>query len=254
MESEKKGRTLELVRFVLMVLFFQEVVTPATSRKPEGGFVYGKNYYSPDPYTTPPPSDATPCPTPSRGGGHGAPSRRQPTPSHGGGGYYAPPSVPVVTTPPSPTYGPVTPAPLVPLVPPTPTYPVIPSPPATPLLPFDPNTFPFTCDYWRKHSAAIWGLIGYWGTVGQLFGPPAAAAFGRSLSLPEALANTRADGIGALYREGTASLLNSLASKSFVFSTQQVRDAFNAAVVSDKAAAAQARVFKKANEGHLKHY
>ncbi|RWW05569.1 hypothetical protein BHE74_00018520 [Ensete ventricosum] len=108
--------------------------------------------------------------------------------------------------------------------------------------------------YWRKHSAAIWGLIGYWGTVGQLFGPPAAAAFGRSLSLPEALANTRADGIGALYREGTASLLNSLASKSFVFSTQQVRDAFNAAVVSDKAAAAQARVFKKANEGHLKHY
>ncbi|RWW05566.1 hypothetical protein BHE74_00018521 [Ensete ventricosum] len=91
-------------------------------------------------------SDATPCPTPSRGGGHGAPSRRQPTPSHGGGGYYAPPSVPVVTTPPSPTYGPVTPAPLVPLVPPTPTYPVIPSPPATPLLPFDPNTFPFTCE------------------------------------------------------------------------------------------------------------
>ena len=54
MGSEKKGKTLELVRFVLMVLFFQEVVTPATSRKLEGGFVDRKNYYSPDPNTTPP--------------------------------------------------------------------------------------------------------------------------------------------------------------------------------------------------------
>ncbi|KAG6514924.1 hypothetical protein ZIOFF_025299 [Zingiber officinale] len=110
------------------------------------------------------------------------------------------------------------------------------------------------CSYWGTHPAVIWGLVGYWGTIGALFGLPAAAAYGTDLSLPAALSNPRADGIGALYREGTASMLNSLASRSFPFSPEQVKASFNAAVVSDEAAAAQARVFKKANEGHHKHY
>lgn len=73
-----------------------------------------------------------------------------------------------------------------------------------------------------------------------------------NLSLPEALANTRNDGFGALLREGTASLLNSMVNRRFPFTTEQVRDAFVAASVSNKAAAAQAKIFKKANEGHLK--
>nr|CAD1824128.1 unnamed protein product [Ananas comosus var. bracteatus] len=93
----------------------------------------------------------------------------------------------------------------------------------------------------------------YWGTVGRLFGSVAASAFGRNLSLPEALSNTRADGIGALYREGTASLLNSLINKRFAFTTQQVRDAFMTAVSSERSAMAQAQLFRKANEGHIKH-
>ncbi|CAL9114799.1 unnamed protein product [Musa acuminata var. zebrina] len=163
----------------------------------------------------------TPCTTPSHGGGGGGG-----VPSQGA------PSSQVTTAPPSPT-----------LVP----------PPGTPIT--DSNPSPFTCDYWRTHPEAILALFGFWCTLGQLLGTPAAYALGRNPSVLEALSNTRADGIGALYREGTASFLNSLVSRSFVFTARQVRDAFNAAVVSNSAAAAQAELFKRANEGHLvKHH
>ncbi|KAJ8494052.1 hypothetical protein OPV22_015773 [Ensete ventricosum] len=162
------------------------------------------------------------------------PCTTTPPPPHGGGGsggvpsQAAPSSQVTTTAPPSPT-----------LVP----------PPATPTT--DPDPPPFTCDYWRRHPEAILALFGSWCTLGQFFGLPAAYALGRNPSLLEALSNTRADGIGALYREGTASFLNSLVSRSFVFTPRQVRDAFNAAVLSNSAAGAQAELFKKANEGHL---
>ncbi|URD93114.1 hypothetical protein MUK42_01602 [Musa troglodytarum] len=166
-------------------------------------------------------SQSTPCTTPSHGGG-----------GSGGVPSQGAPSSQVTTAPPSPT-----------LVP----------PPATPIT--DSNPSPFTCDYWRTHPEAILALFGFWCTLGQLFGSPAAYALGRNPSVLEALSNTRADGIGALYREGTASFLNSLVSRSFVFTAQQVKDAFNAAVVSNSAATAQAELFKRANEGHLvKHH
>jgi hypothetical protein len=97
----------------------------------------------------------------------------------------------------------------------------------------------------------IWGLLGYWGTMGGVFSPLATSTFGQDLSFPEALRNTRTDGIGALYREGTASLLNSMVSNKFPFTTQQVRDAFLSSLHSNRAAEAQAKVFRKANEGHL---
>ncbi|RZR71021.1 hypothetical protein BHM03_00002887 [Ensete ventricosum] len=138
------------------------------------------------------------------------------------------PEAPVITNPPSPT-----------LVPPAPTT---------------PNSPPFSCDYWRAHPEAILALLGYWCTLGEFFGLPAVSAFGRDPSLLEALSNTRSDGIGALYREGTASLLNSLVHRNFALTTQQVREEFNTAVISEKAAATQAQLFKKANEGHLKHH
>ena len=73
-----------------------------------------------------------------------------------------------------------------------------------------------------------------------------------TMSLQEALSNTRNDGIGALYREGTASLLNSMVNKNFPFTTSHVQDSFVAALSSNNAAAAQAEVFKLANEGRLK--
>ena len=98
----------------------------------------------------------------------------------------------------------------------------------------------------------IWGLLGWWGTVGNAFGVTSNPGFGATMSLPQALSNTRTDGLGALYREGTASLLNSMVNNRFPFSTKQVRDSFVAALGSNSAAAAQARLFKLANEGHLK--
>ncbi|XP_010924678.1 uncharacterized protein [Elaeis guineensis] len=263
MEIEKKGKTL-LMFFLFVGLVSHEAVTPVKCRKLES-FADQKNYYSPDPHAPSHPRhshNAPSCGTPP----HGGTPTPTPTPSHGsgggyynppsggghynppsGGGYYNPPSAPVVVTPPS--------SPLVPLDPPTPLTPGISTPPAPPFMP-NPNVppfFPGTCDYWRTHPAAIFGLFGYWCNIGQLFGLPATSALGSNLSLPEALANTRSDGFGALLREGTASLLNSMVNQRFPLTTQQVRDAFADASVSNRDAAAQAQVFKKANEGHLKH-
>ena len=105
------------------------------------------------------------------------------------------------------------------------------------------------------HPGLVWGLFGFWCPLVRLFGPSAAVPFGRDLTVPEALANTRQDGVGALFREGTASLLNSMVSGGrFLFTTQEVKDAFGAALSSgdDGAAAAQAQLFRKANEGRVK--
>jgi hypothetical protein len=111
------------------------------------------------------------------------------------------------------------------------------------------------CSYWMTHPGVIWGMFGFWCPLSRLFGPTAAAPFGRDLTVPEALANTRGDGVGALYREGTASLLNSMVSTRFPFTTRQVKDAFGAALRSghDSTAAAQAALFKTANEARVKY-
>lgn len=73
--------------------------------------------------------------------------------------------------------------------------------------------------------------------------------FGSNMNLLQALSNSRTDAYGDLYREGTASLLNSMVSKSFTYTSNQVRDSFVSALSSDKSAAAQAQLFKLANEG-----
>jgi len=75
---------------------------------------------------------------------------------------------------------------------------------------------------------------------------------GASLSIPQALSNTRTDALGALYREGAASYLNSLVNNKFPYTTDQVRDRFVASLSSNKAAATQARLFQMANEGKIK--
>lgn len=109
--------------------------------------------------------------------------------------------------------------------------------------------------YWRTHPNAIWALFGFWCPLGQIFGLPNPAAFvTMNPTLLDALANTRHDGIGELYREATAAFLNSLVDRRFYFTGQQVRDSFQAAVGSDRAASAQAQVFKRANEGRLKRH
>ncbi|KAI3437527.1 uncharacterized protein J3R85_005303 [Psidium guajava] len=201
------------------------VPTPSTPRGGGGG-----SYYDPPPSTP-------------RGGGGGSYYNPPPsTPSGGGGGSYSspPPSTPtpVIVSPPT--------TPII--IPGTPSAPTIPAPP------FDPNSNPFTgtCNFWRNHPAVIWGLLGWWGTVGSTFGVTSMPGLPANLNLMQALSNTRNDGLGQLYREGTASFLNSMANAHFPYTTQQVRESFTAALGSNSAAAAQARLFRLANEGHTK--
>nr|AEA50961.1 protodermal factor 1.1 [Gossypium hirsutum] len=217
---------------------------------------HGGGYHpSPTPSTpsggncgTPPHDPSTPS-TPSHTPSHGTPpsSGGGSPPSYGGG---SPPSY-GGGSPPSygggspPSYGGGSP----------PTTPIDPGTPSIPSPPFFPAPTPpigGTCDFWRGHPTLIWGLLGWWGTVGNAFGVTNAPGLGTSMSLPQALSNTRTDGLGALYREGTASFLNSMVNNRFPFSTKQVRETFVAALGSNSAAAAQARLFKLANEGHLK--
>jgi len=155
-------------------------------------------------------------------------------------------------TPPSPIVDPGTP--IIGGSPPTPII-----DPGTPGTPFIPAPFPpitGTCDYWRNHPTLIWGLLGWWGTVGGAFGtvsiPSSIPGFDPHMNLLQALSNTRSDPIGALYREGTASWLNSMVNHKFPFTTPQVRDHFVAGLSSNKAATKQAHTFKLANEGRLK--
>ncbi|KAJ9172869.1 hypothetical protein P3X46_016065 [Hevea brasiliensis] len=185
-----------------------------------------------------PPSEPTPSTPPT------VPTPSIPSdPPQGGGGYYpSPPSsggsppTPIILTPPS-----------TPFVPSPPSTPFVPSPPFIP----DPNS-PFTCNYWRNHPGIIFGLLGWWGTLGSAFGTNSLPGLGAGMSLPQALSNTRTDGYGTLYREGTAALLNSMYARRFPFTTSQVRENFLTALASNKAAAAQGQLFKLANEGRLK--
>ncbi|KAI3731707.1 hypothetical protein L1987_62896 [Smallanthus sonchifolius] len=63
-----------------------------------------------------------------------------------------------------------------------------------------------------------------------------------TMNLQDALSNTRTDGIGALYREGTASLLNSMVNQNFPFTTSHVIESFMAALASNQVATAQAQL------------
>ncbi|CAN6443604.1 unnamed protein product [Victoria cruziana] len=190
------------------------------------------------------------------------PSGSYGTPSSGGGGYHQPPSTGGheprggSLTPPSqgggyynspPTYNP----------PATGggggSVPVLP-PPTTPVDPNIGSPFFFgTCSWWRLHPTVIYGLFGgYIGSVAGVFGAICTPVFGHDLTLPQALANPRTDGLGALFREGTASFLNSMVNHHFPFTTEEVRASFTAALISDAAAGTQAALFQQANEGRLK--
>ncbi|KAI3921864.1 hypothetical protein MKX01_005553 [Papaver californicum] len=222
-----------------------------------------KTYYPPDPHHGSPRS-------PSHGGGgrpsHGTPSTPShgtpSTPSHGGGG--CPPTT-TTPSPATPSYSPPTPVLVTPptpviVTPSTPTDPDFSSPP-TPLIPDDPNLPPFigTCHFWRTHPTLVWGLLGWWASVGSIFGGGVGgvavvpSSLDPHLTLPQALSNTHTDGIGALYREGVASLLNSMVTHKFPLTTDQIKDGFVKALSSEKAAINQAQLFKKANEGRYKH-
>ncbi|KAH7651375.1 hypothetical protein IHE45_20G053100 [Dioscorea alata] len=242
MKVEMSGKCFLICCFLVLVLVSQQAASSMTN----SADIQTKNTYSPVLCHSPSRSQKKPpCdqdPSPSTGGSYGS---NTPPPSHHGGYYNSPPSY-GSSPPPSPV-DPGTRTPSIPLVPPTPTT------PPSPFIP-DPNTPPLIIGpviYWRTHPAAIWALFGYWGTIGHFFGVAATSAFGSNLTLQEALASTRRDGLGALCREGTAALLNSMVSKKYAYSSLQVRNAFTAALVSNNAAATQAELFKQANEAHF---
>ncbi|XP_039028837.1 protodermal factor 1-like isoform X6 [Hibiscus syriacus] len=283
--ARERNKQLCLMWVLVAGLLCQNLVVPVSSID----LGEQKNYYpSPDPHAGTPPSGSHGTP-PSHGSGGGTPPSHG-TPSHGGGYHHTPstPSTPsggncgtpphepsTPSTPPRtpshgspPSYGGGSPPTPVTVSPPTygggspPTYgggspptPIDPGTPSIPTPPFFPAPTPpigGTCDFWRSHPTLIWGLLGWWGTLGSAFGMTSAPGFGATMSLPQALSNTRSDGLGALYREGTASFLNSMVNHRFPFSTEQVRQSFVSALGSNSAAAAQAHLFKLANEGHIK--
>ncbi|XP_055824936.1 protodermal factor 1 [Solanum dulcamara] len=254
MEKKRSNQSSLILWATFAALLLQNLVIPVMS---SASFEEQKNYYTPDPHigspptgSSTPPSHATPshgskppanCGNPPKGGHHHNPTPASPSGGHSGGYYPHPPSTPTTTpsTPSTPTI--VTP----------PTTPII--DPGTPSTPATPTPSPpFTCDYWRTHPGLIWGLFGWWGTVGGAFGVASAPGLGSNMNLLQALSNQHTNGLGQLYREGTASLLNSMVSKRFTYSTTQVKNNFATALSSDKAAAAQAQLFKLANEGRLK--
>ncbi|KAK8936209.1 hypothetical protein KSP39_PZI013097 [Platanthera zijinensis] len=253
--------------FMVSILLLQSLSTPANCGRNIPEFSDQKNYYVPTtPQTGSPPNYSSPnspaCPTPSNGGSSGGGHSTPTTPSHGSGsGYHhAPPTSTPGTTAPSPPYStPGTTAPSPPYstpgitVPSSPPYSTpaitVPSPPLT----YDPNVPPFhpgTCSYWAAHPEKIVVVIGKFGTtVRDFFGVACIFAYGKNPTLHDAVANTNAGGVGALLREGTTALLNSLACKSFPLTQQQVTSDFAAALGTAGSAAAQAEVFKVANEG-----
>ncbi|CAD6233448.1 unnamed protein product [Miscanthus lutarioriparius] len=235
----------------------------------------------------PTPSHGGALPSPSHGGSGSSPS----SPSTGGGGYGGPPSTPgggayggspstpgggggayggSPSTPsgggaygggsPSPAHGGANGGSPTPAYGDSPSHGGIGTSSPTPFVAMDPHSFG-TCDYWRSHPMEIWSAIGgrfpstsssSMGTMGHFFGAAAGSVGGADvMSIQDALGNTRADGTGALLREGAAALLNSMTRAGFPYTTEQVRDAFAAAATggSDGAAAAQAAAFRKANEG-----
>ncbi|XP_073016900.1 uncharacterized protein [Primulina eburnea] len=246
---EKKTSVQASVLILISVMLSQSLVlSSATFEEQKSFFNFPPSVYTPPSQSSG--SGSYPCPTPSKGGSYTSPtpskgSSYTPTPSKGGsyksptpskGGSYGgkPPSKGSSS---SPAYQ----SPSVST--PTPVYHTPPSSPQTP---------PYSCIYWKSNPGLIFAVFGWWGTVCSAFNTPTIPGFSPRTSLLQALSNTRTDGYGDLYREGTAALLNSMAhSASYPYSTAQVRNGFTAALSSKGAAAAQAKLYKMANEGRV---
>lgn len=173
---------------------------------------------------------------------------------------YAPP---YGSDPPS-SASPVTPTPDVPYSPPytpsdpSPTTPYTPDPstPATPA----PST-PGTCTWWSKNTNSFPNFISILSTILDLFGTltggsgssgggitnTIASIFGGQTTVLQGLTNTRNDGYGALARQGSAALLNSLTRRDYPYNALQVKAQFRNALQSQQQAFATARLFENAN-------
>ncbi|KQK18030.1 protodermal factor 1 [Brachypodium distachyon] len=108
-----------------------------------------------------------------------------------------------------------------------------------------------TCDYWKSHPDKIISCVGSLGSIVGSFGDVCSSFYGTKIqTLKDALCSTRTDCYGDLLREGAAAYINSIAAKKahFAYTTHQVKDCIALALTSEVAAAAQAALFKKANQ------
>ncbi|GLJ31003.1 hypothetical protein SUGI_0619820 [Cryptomeria japonica] len=241
--------------------------TPAT---PSLTPPYGATPSSPSTpkYTSPPAPTSFKPPSPSKGGSS---SPTTPSvPSYGGSppspSSSSSPSVPTYGTPPVPSSSSSTAPPVVGTSPSPPTDPGVPSTPrgSTPsvpglspggIIPGLPGSGTGTCNFWGSHPSLFPNILSIFSSISDLFGSGSffPSKSGKGLTVQEALTNRRKDGYGLLLREGTASLLNSLVNPTFQFPAEEVKNQFNVALRSNKAAAVQGAKFKSANEGRL-HY
>ncbi|XP_075512524.1 uncharacterized protein LOC142548044 isoform X2 [Primulina tabacum] len=256
----EKKTSVQASLLILSVMLSQSLsLSAATFEEQKSFFNFPPSVYTPPSQSSG--SGSYPCPTPSKGGSYKSPtpskgSSYTPTPSKGGSYKSPTPSKGGSYKSPTPSKGgsyggkppskgssssPVYQSPSVST--PTPVYHTPPSSPQTP---------PYSCIYWKSNPGLIFSVFGWWGTVCSAFNTTTIPGFSPSTSLLQALSNTRTDGYGDLYREGTAALLNSMAhSASYPYSTAQVREGFTAALSSNGAAAAQAKLYKMANEGRV---
>lgn len=107
--------------------------------------------------------------------------------------------------------------------------------------------------FWSGRREAWPRMVPETSTVSNVFGSRVYERYRLDLTLVEATA--RNDGeenpFGGLVKEGTAALLNSYARKSFPYKPWQVKTLVIQALVSEAAAASQAKRFSLANQACL---
>ncbi|GLJ36181.1 hypothetical protein SUGI_0726130 [Cryptomeria japonica] len=178
-------------------------------------------------------------------------------PSSGGGFGLSPAPSPVsgadppTDSDPPPDSDPPTPIPTQPGIGSGPTDPS-PSTPDTPnpgSSPMDPPAGHGSCDFWSSNYGSWPHILSTMSSIISIFGQPAFPMFPSSMTLLQALQNRKTDSYSSLLKQASASLLNAYAYKNFVYSSEDVKKMFVAALSSPQAAAAQASEFERANLG-----
>ncbi|BFI34228.1 hypothetical protein AXG93_1862s1240 [Marchantia polymorpha subsp. ruderalis] len=115
-------------------------------------------------------------------------------------------------------------------------------------MPVDDQTTGGGCptQYWISNTHSWPTFFNVKSTIGDAFGTPAAKVYGETTIL-QALLDTHDDGYHSLGRNGCTAILNAYSRPQYKFSHQMVIENFNAALVSNKAAARQAAMFDEAN-------
>ncbi|KDP26531.1 hypothetical protein JCGZ_17689 [Jatropha curcas] len=106
-----------------------------------------------------------------------------------------------------------------------------------------------TPQYWSSRREAWPRMVPQTSTVSNVFGSIIFERYRSGLTLVESTArNDDENAFGRLLKQGSTALLNSYARKGFKYSAWEVKTLFIQALVSEEAAARQAKLFFDANE------